>query len=139
MKNVLKLLVGSALLLSIATASFAQAAGPKTGPPPVGGADVTKKEQGGKKNPLMAVRELLQKFELNADQKAKIKTLQEEMMKTMKQTREDIKANKVEKKAGQEANMKSMKDFIQGLRGILSTDQMKQVEDALPAPKKKKK
>jgi len=80
MKKLLNVLVGSALLLALAAPAFAQDAGPKQAKPGAG--------QAGRGNMLQQqFEELSKRLKLTADQKTKVKALNEQTMKKMQDAR----------------------------------------------------
>lgn len=124
MNKIYKTLVIAALAVA-SVGAFAQVAGPNGGPPAQGGGigqGAGAKHAGAKHGAMIG--KFIEKLNLTADQKAKVKALTEKGAAKRKDLMESVKAGKITKEEAKSQMKEMMKTQMEGLKSILTKEQM---------------
>lgn len=125
-----KTLVFVVAVSCLATASFGQAAGISGHPLTT---TTTQRAQAKRPNQMMILRNVLEKLNLSADQKAKVKELLKARAKDVQELRKSVQAGTVTKADAQTKRKAIRQDLLQSIRGVLTPEQAKQFRPLLKA------
>lgn len=134
-----KLLLAIAIVATLGAgpAAFGQAAGPKGGLAPAQGGPGGGRMGGGMQRMQKMRDDIFAQLNLTADQKKKIKTLDEAQAKKVKSMMADAQKPGADRSKMRDTFMAMRKDYDKSLAGILSKDQKKKYDVLLKAAREK--
>lgn len=137
MKKLLLAIVIAATL-GVGTAAFGQAAGPKGGVAPGGQVGAGGGRMGGGLKRMQKMRDdAFAQLNLNADQKKKVKALDDAQAAKIKKMMADAQKPGADRSKMRDSFMAMRKDYQKSLGGILTKDQMKKYDALLKAAREK--
>lgn len=122
MNKILKTFILATLAI-VSVGAVAQIAGPAGGPPSQGGVGARGEKHAGGKHGAM-IGKFVEKLNLTAEQKTKVKALVEKGAAARKDLVEQVKSGKLTKEQAKEKMKAQMKTQMEGLKSILTKEQM---------------